>query len=100
MSKQIEFNQAMEKHLKKLELYVPIVSRVHGASHPEFYEVHKLYDAINLKIKEAMSNKAELNEEFAKLREITNDYTSPGDVCESYEAVYSMLAEIDKAYHI
>jgi len=23
----------------------------------------------------------------------------PGDVCESYEAVYVMLAEIDKAYN-
>lgn len=100
MSNQIEFDQAMEKHLKRLELYVPIVARVHGASNPEFYEVHKLYDAINLKIKEAEANKPELNEEFAKLREVTNDYTVPGDVCESYEAVYTMLSEIDKAYHI
>ena len=33
-----------------------------------------------------------------KLREITDNYTVPGDVCESYEAVYNMLAELDKAY--
>jgi iron-sulfur cluster repair protein YtfE (RIC family) len=45
------------------------------------------------------SNKPELNQEFAQLREITNNYTVPVDVCESYEAVYKMLSEIDKAYH-
>ncbi|MFA7115408.1 MAG: iron-sulfur cluster repair di-iron protein, ric, partial [Candidatus Omnitrophota bacterium] len=26
------------------------------------------------------------------------DYTVPGDVCESYEAVYNMLSEVDQAY--
>ncbi|MGI6499248.1 MAG: hypothetical protein ACOX0U_10745 [Oscillospiraceae bacterium] len=50
------------------------------------------------KVKEAGSKRPELNEEFARLREVTNDYTVPDDVCESYEAVYNMLAELDKAY--
>lgn len=99
MSNQLPFNQAKETHFKTLKQYVPIVSRVHGGSHPEFHEVQKLFDAINMKIKAVGSNKPELEEEFAKLREITNDYTVPGDVCESYEAVYRMLAEIDNAYH-
>lgn len=99
MSEQLTFNQAKEKHSKTLKLYVPIVSRVHGATHPEFHEVHKLYDAIIVKMEEAGLNKAELDEEFLKLREVTNDYTIPADVCESYEAVYNMLAEMDKAYH-
>ncbi len=99
MSKQLTFNQAKESHFKTLKQYVPIVSRVHGGSHPEFHEVHQLFDAINMKIKEAGPNTPELKEEFAKLRAITNDYTVPGDVCESYEAVYRMLAEIDNAYH-
>ncbi|MGB3366723.1 MAG: iron-sulfur cluster repair di-iron protein, ric [Acidaminobacteraceae bacterium] len=100
MSKQLGFDQVMETHFKKLELYVPVVSRVHGESHPEFYEVHKLYDAIKFKIKEVGSNKADLSKEFSDLRKVTNDYTIPSDVCESYEAVYNMLGEIDKAYHI
>ncbi|MDD4295674.1 MAG: iron-sulfur cluster repair di-iron protein, ric [Ruminiclostridium sp.] len=98
MSTKLTFNQAKDKHIKVLEQYVPIVSRIHGGSHPEFYEVRKLFDVIRAKIKEAGANKAELNDEFAKLREITDDYTVPGDVCESYEAVYNMLAELDKAY--
>jgi len=78
---------------------VPIVARVHGGNHPEFHKVRKLFDTINEKRKEAGSNRPELNDEFAQLREITNNYTIPGDVCESYEAVYHMLAELDKAYH-
>ncbi|MGI6499190.1 MAG: iron-sulfur cluster repair di-iron protein, ric [Oscillospiraceae bacterium] len=84
--------------MKTLKQYVPIVARVHGQNHPEFHEVHKLFDAINQKVKEAGSKRPELNEEFARLREVTNDYTVPDDVCESYEAVYNMLAELDKAY--
>ena len=99
MPEQLIFNQAIEKNFTTLEQYVPVVARVHGASHPEFHEVRKLFDAIDLKIKEAGPNKPELKEEFVKLREITDDYVVPGDVCESYEAVYTMLAELDKAYH-
>lgn len=94
----LTYKQAKEKHFKTLEQYVPIVSRVHGGNHPEFHEVRKLFDSIREKTKEAGSNKPELNEEFAKLREITDNYTVPGDVCESYEAVYNMLAEVDEAY--
>ncbi len=100
MSKKLTFNQVVEKHSKTLDLYVPVVARVHGGTHPEFHKVHALFDAINGKIKKTRPNRPELNEEFAGLRKITDNYTVPGDVCESYEAVYSMLAEIDKAYHI
>jgi iron-sulfur cluster repair protein YtfE (RIC family) len=98
MSNQITFNQAKEMHLKTLELYVPVVARVHGTIHPEFHEVHALFDTMIVKIKKAGSTKPELSQEFIKLREITNDYTVPNDVCESYEAVYTMLQQLDKAY--
>ena len=94
----LTFNETMKKHLQTLKQYVPIVARVHGGNRPEFHEVRKLFDTIVKKTKEAGKNKPELNEEFARLREITDTYTVPGDVCESYEAVYSMLAELDRAY--
>jgi iron-sulfur cluster repair protein YtfE (RIC family) len=93
------FNEAKKEHFQTLKQYVPIVERVHGGHHQEFHEVRKLFDTIMEKTKEAGTKKPELNKEFARLREITNNYTAPGDVCESYEAVYRMLAEIDKAYH-
>ncbi len=93
------FYKSTEKNFKTLKQYVPVVARVHGANHPEFHDVHKLFDTIYGKTKEAVENKPELNDEFVKLREITKDYTVPGDVCETYEAVYNMLAEIDKTYY-
>ncbi|NLO99602.1 MAG: iron-sulfur cluster repair di-iron protein, ric, partial [Clostridiaceae bacterium] len=72
MSKRLTFNQAKEKNFKILSQYVPIVDRVHGNTHPEFHEVRKLFDAIIKKTTEAGEERPELNEEFTKLRKITN----------------------------
>ncbi|MGI6622097.1 MAG: iron-sulfur cluster repair di-iron protein, ric [Clostridiaceae bacterium] len=93
------FKQAAAEYFRILTQYVPVVDRVHGDNHPEFHEVRKLFDEIIRKTKEAETEKPELSGEFVRLREITDDYTVPNDVCESYEAVYDMLAEVDKAYH-
>lgn len=93
------FNQAKAEHFQTLKQYVPIVARVHGKSHPEFYEVHRLFDALGSKIKQSGSALPKLDEEFSHLREVTNHYTVPEDVCQSYEAVYNMLAQLDQAYH-
>ena len=93
------FKKVAERNFKKLKLFVPVVDRVHGANHPEFHDVRRLFDEINRKVKEAGAEKPDLDNEFKQLREITGNYTVPGDVCESYEAVYHMLAEVDEAYH-
>lgn len=85
-------------NFKLLEQYVPIVDRVHGSNHPEFHDVRRVFEEIN-KVKKSGADKLELDHKFEQLREITNNYTIPGDVCESYEAVYNMLAELDEAYH-
>lgn len=92
------FDETKENQMPKLEQFVPIVARVHGEHHPEFHDVRKVFDAINEKITAAGPGKPELNEEFVRLRAITDNYKVPGDVCEAYEAVYNMLSEIDKAY--
>lgn len=100
MTKKIAFEEAVKKHFPTLNNMFLIVVKAHGKSHPEIYEVHKLFDVISGKIQEASSDKPDLNDEFAKLREITDNYQVPEDVCESYEAVYNMLAELDSAYQI
>ena len=92
------FNQIKEKNIARLEQYVPVVVGVHGGSHPELHDVGKVFKEINAKIKSAGSEKAELDNEFKQLRQITDNYLVPSDVCESFEAVYNMLAELDKAY--
>ena len=46
-----KFNKTKERNLERLEQYVPIVERVHGGSHPEFHDVRRLFDKINIKIK-------------------------------------------------
>ena len=99
MKNNSKFNEVKKKTFQTLKQYVPIVARVHGDHHPEFHEVRKVVDTIMEKTKEAGTNKPTLNEEFTKLRELTDNYKVPADVCESYEAVYRMLAEIDNAYH-
>lgn len=93
-----KFNEAKEGNFERLEQFVPVVDRVHGGSHPEFHDVRRLFEVINVKTKEAGSEKPDLDNEFKQLREITDNYTVPGDVCESYEGVYNMLAEVDEAY--
>jgi len=93
-----KFNEAVEQNLGRLEQYVPVVARVHGGSHPEFHDVKKIFDEVNVKIKNTGAGKPDLDNEFKELRQITDNYTVPGDVCESYEAVYNMLAELDRAY--
>ena len=89
------FEQAKENNLEKLKQYVPVVSRVHGPTHPVFYEVQKSYDKIINKIN---TGNTDLEEDFNNLRTITDNYNVPTDVCETYEAVYTMLKELDQAY--
>ena len=92
------FTEAKEKHFDRLNQFTPIVNRVHGENHPEFHEVKVLWDNIYKKSETADTEKPELDTEFQRLREVTANYTVPGDVCESYEAVYNMLEEVDTAY--
>lgn len=79
---------------EELQLIVPIVERVHAKAHPEFYQVKKLYDEIHTHIQEEY----DFTPVFESLRQITNNYTIPQDVCETYAKVYHSLADLDKAY--
>lgn len=93
-----KFQEVKEKNLETLEQYVPVVARVHGESHPEFYDVKKIFDKMDGKMKDNGLEDIELDNEFKELRKVTDDYKVPSDTCETYEAVYNMLSELDKAY--
>lgn len=93
------FQEVREKNIEKLDQYVPVVARVHGKTHPEFYDVEKIFDQINEKMKNTNNEDLKLEDNFEALRKVTDNYTIPSDTCETYEAVYNMLSELDKAYH-
>ncbi|MCI6736121.1 MULTISPECIES: iron-sulfur cluster repair di-iron protein, ric [Aerococcus] len=94
----LTFSEAKEKNFERLAQFTPIVDRVHGGNHPEFHEVKALWETIEKKSNAAGDEKPALVSEFSELRNVTNNYEVPGDVCESYEAVYNMLEEVDTAY--
>lgn len=100
MSEQTKsFNEVVENYFSTLDLYTTAITRAHGKSHPEAFEVRNLFEAINAKVTEAGANRPNLDSEFTQLRRVTDNYTIPNDVCETYAGVYRMLAEADKSYH-
>jgi iron-sulfur cluster repair protein YtfE (RIC family) len=98
MSDQSKFRQLTNELFPILVQYIPVVDRVHGAHHPEFHEVFRLFESIRQKIQTSNLEKLDLNEEFSQLQEITMNYAIPDDVCETYEAVYVMLKQLGAAY--
>jgi len=98
MANKIEFSEAVKQYNPLLKQYVPVVAKVHGNTHPEFYEVKAAYEDLVNKLKDPLSEKSEISTDFAKLRKITSNYKIPEDVCETYEAVYTMLSELDASY--
>jgi len=95
----VKFLELFNKHFKKLESYVPVVARVHGDTHPEFHDVKRVYETIKGKIKEESLESPSLFNELEELRNITDNYKVPDDVCVTYEAVYNMLKEIDDSFN-
>lgn len=90
MNLQVKYQEFEEE----LQMIVPVVARVHGDSHPEFYEVKTIYDEIHENInKEGYDFEAS----FKKLRDITDNYKIPNDVCGTYEKVYKSLEALDNA---
>lgn len=67
MSRELNFNQVKETHLKTLAQYVPVVAKVHGGNHPEFYQVRKVYDELAKESKRCGSRKAGLKRGVCKI---------------------------------
>ncbi|WP_033827378.1 hypothetical protein [Bacillus andreraoultii] len=99
MSEQTKtFNEVVENNFEKLDLFTKAITRAHGKNHPEAFEVRELFETMNTKVQEAGTNKPNLDAEFTQLRKITDNYTIPGDVCETYAGTFEMLSEVDNAY--
>ena len=92
------FNDAVAESFEKLNVFTNAITKAHGQSHPEAFDVRKLFQAIQEKVNNQDSEKLDLDAEFTELRKVTNNYTIPGDVCQTFAATYRMLQEADKAY--
>ncbi|NLG81386.1 MAG: iron-sulfur cluster repair di-iron protein, ric [Bacilli bacterium] len=92
-----EFKKMNNINLRLLSQYVPIVARVHGEHHPEFHIVHSLFNEMMTILTKEIDY--DLHTVFEKLRVVTDNYHVPEDVCETYEAVYRMLKELDASYY-
>ncbi|HZW68012.1 MAG TPA: iron-sulfur cluster repair di-iron protein, ric [Pseudogracilibacillus sp.] len=93
-----KFHELVDKNFESLDLYTAAITRAHGESHPEAFRVRELFVELQRKVRTANKHKPALKEEFIKLREVTDHYKIPHDVCETYAKVYKMLAELDTAY--
>lgn len=91
------FYQAKAKRPGALEQSVPIVALVHGKHHPELFDVHKLFDVISQKIMGAGLLLPRLNEEFERLREITNGFTIPDSAGDVFATVCNLLEKLEQA---
>ena len=91
-----KFKQSWERYVPTLKQYVPVVNKVHGKDHPELQEVAALFATMVEQVDKGFE--AHLGPLFLRLRIISRDYTKPKDGCETYDAVYDMLHELDIAY--
>ena len=92
------YQEITDQYLEKLDVFSLAITRAHGKTHPETFKVRELFEKIKEKTNNATSSKPDLDAEFMELRQVTDHYKVPSDVCETYEAVYHMLLEIDDAY--
>ncbi|MFD1418840.1 iron-sulfur cluster repair di-iron protein, ric [Companilactobacillus keshanensis] len=81
----------LNNHQEKLDLFTKAITIAHGKNHPEVFAVREEY----LKLKEAAENGQNLDGDFDQLRETTQNYAIPDDVCPTFEATYQMLESAD-----
>ena len=94
------FTEVVEINLDTLDLFTKAITRAHGESHPETFEVRELFECMQEKIAETEKSMPNLEKEFIRLRQVTDHYTIPNGVCQTYAGTYNLLAELDEVYHI
>lgn len=99
MQKKESFEEIIAKDFELIDLYTKAITRAHGESHPEAFDVREVFEQINEKAQTAGETKPDLDAEFTKLRIITENYRAPKGVCGTYVGTYKMLSELDAAYY-
>ncbi len=70
MENNTSFTQIKKEYLNILKQYVPIVDRVHGANHPEFHEVRRIFENLHIEMEQTGTKKTELQEFFFSTKKL------------------------------
>ncbi|MCD5562459.1 iron-sulfur cluster repair di-iron protein, ric [Lactobacillus delbrueckii] len=81
-----------DKNDEMLDLYTQAITKAYGDHHPEVFEVRKVYEDIQKKVR---AGQEDLTADFSKLRSLTADYTIPADACGAMTKTYQTLEEFD-----
>src|SRR5699024_6360320 len=65
------FYETMHKYNNKLNMYSKALTKVHGGTHPEVFDVRHLFERIDTELKKSNQNGLNLDIEFESLREVT-----------------------------
>lgn len=84
------WKQMIKNDQEEMKFLVETVARVHGEKHPEITEVAEFYNQL------LVSDEPE--EIFHQLRQVTDNYEIPEDVCPTFEKVYLTLKTYDQAF--
>lgn len=82
----------LQANQDRLEAFTKAITQAHGAHHPEVFDVREAYLQLRDKIN---AGATDIEEDFTQLRNLTDDYAIPGDVCQTFEATYRMLEKAD-----
>lgn len=99
MNQKKSFEDILHKDFEQLDLYTRAITRAHGKSHPEAFDVREVFEKIHEKVQTTGDCKPDLHSEFIKIRILTENYKAPKGVCGTYVGTYNMLAELDEAYY-
>ena len=92
------FQAQVKNNFETLDLYTTAITRAHGKSHPEAFDVREIFESIQKKVEAAGESKPDLCKEFSQLQKVTDYYAIPNNVCPTYESTYEMLKDLNQAY--
>ena len=99
-----QFNQSageLAKHMKKEELILfPYIRKMATAKQKNGKINSPQYGSVQNPIEVMMSEHEVEGERFKKITEISNNYTTPDDGCNTYRVAFSLLQEFEEDLHM
>lgn len=91
----------MSMHMKREELTLfPYIRKLVNAKEKGVKVDKPRFGSAESPIARMMDDHAEEGERFRKIRELTNDYTTPADGCNTYKITLEMLKEFEEDLHL